>query len=90
VRNGGRLVGNLVGDRVRLWPAQTDGELLATIWPGEYRACLKPLALLDEDGRVIAGGGEPVHVVGGFLPCGDPRAAEHNRGVFFVSQVMNV
>jgi hypothetical protein len=38
--NGGMLVGSLIEDRVQIWLAQDDGELLATMWPAEYCACL--------------------------------------------------
>jgi len=31
-------------------------ELLATMWPGEYRAGLNPLVVVDEQGRVVARG----------------------------------
>jgi hypothetical protein len=78
----------LVDGRVQIWLARSDGELLATMWPGEYRARLEPLMIVDEEQRVIARGGEHVNVVGGFLPPGDSRAVGHDRGVFSVSQVL--
>ncbi len=82
------MVGSLVDGRVQIWLVRSDGELLATMWPGEYRARVEPLVIVDEEKRVIASGREPVHVVGGFLPPGDSRALGHDRGVFFVSQVL--
>jgi hypothetical protein len=86
--NGGLLMGGLVDGRVQIWLAQSDGELLATMWPGEYRARLEPLVVLDEEKRVVARGGEQLHVVGGYLPSDDSRAIGNDRGVFFVSQVL--
>jgi hypothetical protein len=80
-------VGSLVGDRVQLWLAGDDGELLATMWPGEYRVRLNPLVVLDEEGRTVARGGEQLFVSGGFLPPADPRIAGYN-GVFYVSRVL--
>jgi hypothetical protein len=82
------VVGSLVDGRVQIWLMHSDGELLATMWPGEYRARLEPLVILDEKKEVVASGGESVHVVGGFLPSGDSRAHGPDRGVFFVSQVV--
>jgi hypothetical protein len=81
------LVGSLGEGRVQIWLGRDDGELLATMWPGEYRAGLNPLVVLDEQSRVVARGGEHVHVSGGFLPSGDSRKAGFN-GVFFVSRVL--
>jgi hypothetical protein len=52
--NGGMLVGSLIEDRVQIWLAQDDGELLATMWPAEYCACLGPLVVLDEHERIVA------------------------------------
>jgi hypothetical protein len=86
-RNEGRLVGSQVGGQVQLWLARDDGELLATMWPGEYRARLDPLVDTDEEGRVIARGGEHLYVSGGYLPSDDPRIASHN-GVFYVRRVL--
>ena len=86
-RNGGVLVGSLVDGQVQIWLARGDGELLATMWPGEYRAGLNPLVVLDEQGRVVARGGEHLHVSGGFLPSGASRTAGYD-GVFFVSRVL--
>ncbi len=80
-------MGALVEQRVQLWLARDDGELLATMWPGEYRARLDPLVVLDEEGRIVARGGEQLFVSGGFLPPADPRIAGYN-GAFYVSRVL--
>jgi hypothetical protein len=84
--NAGTLVGSLRDDRVQIWLEKADGELVLTMWPGEYRACLDPLQLLDERGETIVRGAEQLRVSGGYLPDGDPRTGEHGR-VFFVSRV---
>jgi hypothetical protein len=85
--NGGTLAGSLSDDRIQIWLAQDDRELVLTMWPGEYRACLDPLLVLDERGQAIARGGEQVGVSGGYLPDGDSRVGGHGR-VFFVSRVV--
>jgi hypothetical protein len=87
-RRGGRLVGSMVDGRVQIWLAQTDGELVATMWPDEYRARWEPLVLLDEQERLVARGGQEVHVVGGFLPSDDARASSYSRGLFAVSRTI--
>jgi hypothetical protein len=46
--NGRTLAGSLSDDRIQIWLAQDDRELVLTMWPGEYRACLDPLLVLDE------------------------------------------
>jgi hypothetical protein len=61
---------------------------LATMWPGEYRARLEPLVLLDEHERPVAKGGQEVDVVGGFLPSNDARASSYSRGLFAVSRTI--
>ena len=86
--SGGTLVGRLVDDRVQVSLAQADGELLLTIWPGEYRARVNPLVLLDGQDQVVARGGEELRVSGGFLPSGDPRTTGHER-VFCVGQILH-
>ena len=68
-------MGSVVEGRVQLWLARDDGELLATMWPGEYRARLDPLVVLDEEGGIVARGGELLFVSGGYLPPEDPRIA---------------
>jgi hypothetical protein len=80
-------MGSLVADRVQLWLAREDGGLLATMWPGEYRARLEPLVVVDDEGRVVACGGEHLHVSGGYLPSGDSRIAGYSA-VFFVSRIL--
>jgi hypothetical protein len=86
-RNEGLLVGSLVEGQVQIWLARDDGELVATMWPGEYRARLNPFVVVDEQGRVVARGGVHLHVSGGFLPSRDSRMAGFN-GIFFVSRVL--
>jgi hypothetical protein len=85
--NGGTLVGTLHEDRVQIWLAKDDGELVLTMWPGEYRARLDPLLVLDEREQAVARGGEQLAVSGGYLPDGDPRAGGYGR-VFFVSRFL--
>ena len=80
-------MGSLVAERVQLWLARDDGELLATMWPGEYRAHLDPLVVIDEEGRVVVRGGERLYVSGGYLPSDDPRTVGYN-GVFCVSRIL--
>jgi hypothetical protein len=86
-RNEGRLVGGLFAEGVQLWLARDDGELLATMWPGEYRARLDPLVVIDEEGRVVARGGEQLYVSGDYLPSDDSRIVGYNA-VFYVSRVL--
>jgi hypothetical protein len=80
-------VGSLFEEQVQLSLAGDDGELLATMWAGEYQARLDPLVVLDEEGRIVARGGEHLFVSGGFLPPADPRIAGYN-GVFSISRVL--
>ena len=54
------------------------------MWPGEYRARLDPLELLDERGQVIARGGDQIRVVGRDLP---KRIADEQ--VFFASRIVS-
>jgi hypothetical protein len=86
-RNGGILTGELTGDRVAIWLEHSDGGRTVTIWPGEYRARLEPLQLLDERGAVVARGGDEISVVGGFLPASDPRTSGADP-VFFASRIV--
>jgi hypothetical protein len=76
--NGGELVGALVDDGVCTWLAQQNGQLVLMMWPREFRARFDPLELLDDQGQLLATGGEFVTVVGGYLPHGDPRSG-HKR-----------
>lgn len=85
--NDGKLLGELVGDRVSIWLQHDNGERVLTMWPGEYSARLAPLELLNERGEVVASGGQTIYVVGGFLPDSDPRAGGRGR-VFFASRVL--
>jgi len=76
-QSGGELVGTIIDGAICTWLAQTDGQLVHMIWPRDFRARFDPLELLDEQGNVIAKGGEFVTVVGGFLKPGDPRSLGH-------------
>ncbi len=85
-RNGGELVGALFDDGVCTWLAQRSGQLVLMMWPRDFHARFDPLELLDDQGQLLATGGEFVTVVGGFLPDGDPRSLGHKR-VFAASKV---
>ncbi|MGH2873916.1 MAG: hypothetical protein ACRDL5_15825 [Solirubrobacteraceae bacterium] len=78
-QSGGELVGAIIDGAVCTWLAQAHGQLVLMMWPRQFRARLDPLELLDEQGNVVATGGEFVTVVGGFLPAGDPRSLGHER-----------
>ena len=56
------------------WLAQGDGQLVVMMWPSTFRARFDPLELLDDEGHVVARGGEFVTVTGGYLKLGDPRS----------------
>lgn len=73
-KNGGTLVGAIVGGAVCTWLAQPNGELVLMSWPRTFCARFEPLELVDDEGRTIAKGGEFVTVVGGYLKPGDPRS----------------
>lgn len=81
---GGKLAGRLVDGGVEIWLTRDDGTPVLTMWPGEYRARLNPLVLLDERGEVIASEGDQIRVVGGFLP-----AKIANEQVFFASRTID-
>jgi hypothetical protein len=76
-QSGGELVGAIIDDAVCTWLAQANGQLVLMMWPRGFRARFDPLELLDEQGAVVATGGELVTVVGGFLKSGDPRSLGH-------------
>lgn len=78
-QSGGELVGAIVDGAICTWLAQPNGQLVLMMWPRDFRARFDPLELLDEQGNVVANGGELVTVVGGFLPPGDPRSLGHDR-----------
>lgn len=82
--NGGKLVGRVIDGRVEIWLTRDNGTQVLTMWPGEYRARLEPLELLDERGQVIAGEGDQIRVVGGFLP-----AKIASEQVFFASRIID-
>ena len=75
----GEMVGAIIDDAVCTWLAQKDGQLVLLMWPRAFRARFDPLELLDEQGNVIAKGGEHVTVVGGFLAQDAPRLLGHQR-----------
>jgi hypothetical protein len=77
--NGGELVGAIVDGAVCTWLAKTNGQLVLMMWPRTFRARFEPLELLDDQGHVVAKGGEFVTVVGGYLPQGEPRSLGHER-----------
>jgi hypothetical protein len=72
-------VGAIIDDCVWTWLAKPNGQLELMMWPRGYRARFDPLELLDEQGQVLATGGEFVRVVGGVLPKRDPRTHGHQR-----------
>jgi hypothetical protein len=86
----GTLVGELRGACVATYIETEPGTRVPLMWPGEYRARLDPLGILDERGEVVASANESVQLGGGHLRPSDPRLAGH-RSVFFASKarVMN-
>lgn len=63
----GLLNGALVDGAVRTW-LERDDRLILLVWPREFRANIDPLELLDENGQVLARGGERIAVGGGSFP----------------------
>jgi hypothetical protein len=85
--HGGVLVGTIVDDAVRTWVSSPSGELTLLIWPWWYRARFDPLEVLDDNGQVVAKGGEHVSVGGAHLvKQPDPRSLGH-KDAFYVSTV---
>ena len=78
-QGGGILAGAIVDGSVRTWLTDTNGQLTLVIWPGHFRARFDPLELVNDQGEVVARGGEFVTVSGGFLKPGDPRSLGHDR-----------
>ena len=76
-QSGGELVGAIIDDAISTWLVQRDGQLVLMMWPRDFRGQFDPLELLDEQGNVIAKGGDFVTVVSGFLKPGDPRSLGH-------------
>ena len=85
----GTLVGSLVGGRVRTWLKPDRGRRMLVAWPGTYRARLDPLELLDDNGRVVAKGGEFVSVGGGTPgePDPDTRVGWRWKRLFIASKI---
>jgi hypothetical protein len=77
--SGGELVGCVVDGAVWTWLTKVDGQLVLMMWPPAFRAHFDPLELLDDQGRVVARGGDLVAVVGGELSAADPRTVGHER-----------
>jgi hypothetical protein len=85
--NGGVLVGAIVDDAVRTWVSSPTGELTLLIWPWWYRARFGPLEVLDDNGQVVARGGEHVSLGGAHLvKRPDPRSLGHEHA-FYISTV---
>jgi hypothetical protein len=78
-QGGGTLAGAIVDGSVRTWLTDTKGQLTLVMWPGNFRARFDPLEVVDDEGEVIARGGEVVTVAGGFLKSDDPRSLGHER-----------
>jgi hypothetical protein len=81
----GTLVGKFDGGRVATYIETSVGGRIAVMWPGEYRARLDPLEILNERGDVVAAASESVQLTGGHLPGDDPRPGGRRR-VFFASR----
>jgi hypothetical protein len=74
-QSGGTLGGEMVGDAVHTWLEHDDGQRTLMMWPRPFRARFDPLELLDDQGRVVARGGEFVTVGGGYVKHGNTFAA---------------
>jgi hypothetical protein len=85
-QGGGVLAGAVLDGVVRTWLTDTNGQLTLIMWPGNFRARLDPLEVVDDQGNVVARGGELVTVTGNLLPDGDPRVRSDER-VFAAWQV---
>jgi hypothetical protein len=81
----GTLVGKFDAGRVATYIETSIGSRIAVMWPGEYRARLDPLEILNERGEVVAAGSASVHLTGGHLPRDDLRLGDRRR-VFFASR----
>jgi hypothetical protein len=78
-RAGGYLVGAVVDGAARTFLAESDGHLVLLMWPDGYSARFSPLEVLDEEGQVVAKGGEFLTLGGGFLvKQDDPRTLGHD------------
>lgn len=86
--NGGRLLEERRGDQVSIWLQPDSGERVLTMWPGEYRARLAPLELLDEHAAVVrreaarpsmsSAGSSPTPIHG--APAEDPSSSSPGLG----------
>lgn len=81
----GELGAEIVDGAVRSWLKQPDGQLVPLMWPASFRARCDPLGVIDDEGQLVASGGETVTVVGGYLPQGEPQGA--GRRVFAAAAV---
>jgi hypothetical protein len=79
-QSGGTLVGAIVGGAVRTWLLDPHGQLQLLLLPAGFRARFDPLELLNEQGEVVAKGGELVTVGGAHLVKSDDlRRLGHER-----------
>lgn len=62
----GALAGDVIRGAVRTW-LETGDERVVLQWPRGFRARVRPLQILDDDGETIAMGGEWLTVAGGFI-----------------------
>jgi hypothetical protein len=75
-QHGGVLVGCITYEAALTWLANPDGELTRLIWPADFRIRFDPLEVLDEQGEVIARGGQLTLAGGSFIiKTDDPRSA---------------
>lgn len=70
-RSGGTLVGAIIDGAVRTWLVDPQGQLQLLLLPAGFRARFDPLELLNEQGEVVASGGELVTVGGAHLVKSD-------------------
>lgn len=85
--SGGVLVGAIVEDAVRTWVSRPGGQLTLLIWPWWYRARFDPLEVIDDNGQVVARGGEHVSLGGArAVKRPDPRCVGHKHA-FYISTV---
>jgi hypothetical protein len=73
-------VGAIVNGAVRTWLVDPNGQLELLILPAGFSARFDPFELLNEQGQVVAKGGNVV-TVGGSYPVkeGDPRRLGHKH-----------